>query len=384
MHQQMFRFIRDLYQSNEFIPLHAPSFKGNESAYVQQTIDSTFVSSVGAYVDRFELEMASYCKAAKAVAVVNGTAALQAALYAAGVKADDLVITQSLTFIATCNAIHWLGAEPVFVDVSAENLSLCPKSLTDFLTQFCQLTEHGCIHKTSKRPVRAVVPMHTFGHPAAMDELLDICKNWQLQLVEDAAESLGSFYKGRHTGTLGRFGALSFNGNKVITTGGGGMVLCAAAADGVRLKHLTTTAKVPHAYEFVHDEYGFNYRMPNLNAALGCAQLEQLPNFLHNKRATALLYQDFFAGSEYLFVQEPRYAHSNYWLNALICPSAKAKQQLLDAADAEGIMLRPVWRPMHQLALYQNCLKTQLPVTEWLAEHLLNMPSSVRAVTKVS
>jgi aminotransferase in exopolysaccharide biosynthesis len=378
MHQKMFRFIRELYQSNDVIPLHAPLFSGNESRYVQQTIDSTFVSSVGAYVDRFEKEMADYCQSPKAVAVVNGTSALQVALYAADVKAGDLVITQALTFVATCNAIHWLGAEPVFVDVSAETLSLCPSSLLDFLTEHCRLTEQGCVHLPSARFIKAVVPMHTFGHPAALDELTTICRNWRLELVEDSAESLGSLYKGKHTGTFGRFGALSFNGNKVMTTGGGGMVLCASSEDGARLKHLTTTAKVGHAYEFVHDDYGFNFRMPNINAALGCAQLEQLPVFLENKRETAKRYQDFFADTDFQSIKEQPFTRANYWLNAIICPTTTAKQQLLDAACVEGIMLRPIWRPMHQLPMFQHSIRTSLKVTEWLADHVVNLPSSVR------
>lgn len=379
MQQKLIRFIKELYSSTEFVPLHAPTFQGHESNYVQDTIQSTFVSSVGAYVERFERDMASYCGAAKAVAVVNGTAALQVSLYAAGVRQDDLVITQALTFVATCNAIHWLGAEPVFVDVSERTLGLCPVALLAFLQQHCQLTEAGCVHRQSKRRIRAVVPMHTFGHPVALDEIVLICQQWQLQLVEDAAESLGSLYKNQQTGTFGRFGALSFNGNKIITTGGGGMVLCQTEADGAALKHLTTTAKIAHRDEFVHDDYGFNFRMPNLNAALGCAQLERLAAFVTDKRATAILYQDFFAGTDYQSVMEPDDARSNYWLNAVICPSAAAKQQLIAAAAAQDIMLRPVWRPMHQLVMYQHCLRGELSVTEWLAGHLLNLPSSVRS-----
>jgi aminotransferase in exopolysaccharide biosynthesis len=384
MPQTLFRLIRDIYQTKDFIPLHAPRFNGQESAYVQDTLDSTFVSSVGAYVERFEADMASYCKSSKVVAVMNGTAALQAALYAAGVVTNDLVVTQSFTFVATCNAIHWAGAEPVFVDVSELSLGLCPKSLAEFLHQECQLTERGCIHVKSQRRVRAVVPMHTFGHPVELDELLVLCKQWQLVLIEDAAESLGSLYKGRHSGTFGRFGILSFNGNKIITTGGGGMVLCADLADGVRLKHLTTTAKVPHSYEFVHDDYGFNYRMPNLNAALGCGQMEQLDRFIADKRQIAALYQDFFAGSEFQCVKEPPYARSNYWLNAVICPSAEVKIQVIETAAEQGIMLRPAWRPMHQLAMYRHCIRTELAVTEYLVERLVNLPSSVRSLSDVN
>ena len=262
-------FIRDVYKTDEFIPLHAPVFNGNEKQYVLDTLDSTFVSSVGKYVDDFERKIESFTGTARAVATVNGTAALSAALYLAGVKRGDLVITQALTFVATCNALYHLGAEPVFTDISPVSLGLCPVALEYWLNENAELTEKGCVHRKTHQVIRAVVPMHTFGHPAELDELVAVCKKWHIILVEDAAESLGSFYKGKHTGTLGEYGALSFNGNKIITTGGGGMVLCRSSEAGVRAKHVTTTAKVPHPYEFYHDEPGFNYRMPNLNAALG-------------------------------------------------------------------------------------------------------------------
>lgn len=382
MQKALFRFIRELYQTKEFIPLHAPCFSGQESIYVQDTLDSTFVSSVGQYVERFESEVASYCKSEKAVAVMNGTTALQAALYVAGVVAGDLVVTQSFTFVATCNAIHWVGADPVFVDVSEQSLGMSPKALEEFLFNECQFTENGCIHRKTQRRVRAVVPMHTFGHPVELDELLRVCQQWQLVLIEDAAESLGSLYKNKHTGTFGRFGTLSFNGNKIITTGGGGIVLCAVQEDGQRMKHLTTTAKVSHPYEFVHDDYGFNYRMPNLNAALGCGQLEQLEMFIAEKREIAALYLEFFVGSEFRCVKEPSYARSNYWLNAVICPTAEQKQKLINSAVGQGIMLRPAWRPMHQLTMYQHCIRSNLAMTEYLAEHLVNLPSSVRSLPR--
>lgn len=376
MTNQLVSFIKDLYQTDEFIPLHAPSFNGNEQAYVSETIRSTFVSSVGKYVDDFEKHIEAYTNTPKAVATVNGTAALHAALYMAGVKANDIVITQALTFVATCNALHHMGAEPAFVDVSPVSLGLCPKALAVFLDEHATLTEHGAVLRTTKQRIKAVVPMHTFGHPVELDELMLICRNWGISLIEDAAESLGSFYKGQHTGTLGDFGAISFNGNKIITTGGGGMVLCKTLDSGMHTKHVTTTAKVPHPYEFYHDEAGFNYRMPNLNAALGCAQMEVLSEFVKNKRKLAHLYSDFFSESEFKFVTEPDYAQSNYWLNAIICPDPQVREALLKETNAKGVMTRPIWQLMHRLPMYKNALKGDLTYSEYIESHLVNIPSS--------
>lgn len=377
MHKQLINFVRDTYQTNEFVPLHVPTFCGNEKKYVTETIDSTFVSSVGAFVDKFEQEIEAFTGCGKAVAAVNGTAALHAALYMAGVRAGDLVITQALTFVATCNALHHMGAEPVFVDVSKTSLGLCPKALALFLEENAEITDRGeCRLKTTGQVIRAVVPMHTFGHPAELDELQALCSQWQTTLVEDAAESLGSFYKGKHTGTMTRFSALSFNGNKIITTGGGGMVLCRDKEDGKHTKHVTTTAKVPHPYEFYHDEPGFNYRMPNLNAALGCAQMEHLPDFLEQKRTLAHSYQAFFEHSEYQFVVEPEYARSNYWLNAVVCPDAASRNLLLKETNDAGIMTRPIWQLMHRLPMFATCIRGPLPISEWLESHLVNLPST--------
>ncbi|MCL1139598.1 LegC family aminotransferase [Shewanella pneumatophori] len=374
------KFVRDIYQTNEFIPLHAPIFNGNEQKYVLETIQSTFVSSVGKFVDQFEQKIESYTGTAKAVATVNGTAALHAALYMAGVKPGDFVITQALTFVATCNALHHMGAVPIFVDVSPVSLGLCPKAMDEFLEQHAQLTDSGCIHKTTKRPIRAVVPMHTFGHPVELDELIAVCLKWNIVLVEDAAESLGSFYKGKHTGTLGDFGAVSFNGNKVITTGGGGMVLCKSLTSGARTKHVTTTAKVPHPYEFYHDEAGFNYRMPNLNAALGCAQMEVLEDYLVQKRALANHYSEFFAKSDYQFVLEPEYAQSNYWLNAIICPSAQVRDELLKKTNDAGVMTRPIWQLMHRLPMFCDAPRGELTQSEHIEARLINLPSTPRDI----
>ncbi|NMH65592.1 LegC family aminotransferase [Shewanella salipaludis] len=376
MSAAVINFIRELYRTNEFIPLHTPTFAGNELKYVAETIQSTFVSSVGKFVDDFERKMEAFTSTTKAIATVNGTAALHTALYMAGVKTGDYVITQALTFVATCNALHHMGAEPIFVDVSKVSLSLCPVALDNYLTENAFSNESGCFHKSNQRPISAVVPMHTFGHPAELDELVAVCSKWNIVLVEDAAESLGSYYKGKHTGTIGELGALSFNGNKVITTGGGGMVLCRDAALGARTKHVTTTAKVPHPYEFFHDEPGFNYRLPNLNAALGCAQMEMLPEFLKQKRQLAQLYKTFFADTEFSFVNEPDYAQSNYWLNAVICPDPQSRDQLLKSTNESGVMTRPIWKLMHRLPMFQNAHRDSLEVSEWIEGNLINLPSS--------
>ncbi|MDB9916631.1 LegC family aminotransferase [Pseudomonadales bacterium] len=369
-------FVRELYQTKEFIPLHSPVFKGNELKYVTDTINSTFVSSVGKYVDDFERKIEDFTGASKAVATVNGTAALHTALYLAGVKSGDMVITQALTFVATCNVIYHMGAEPVFVDVSPQTLSLSPQAVEHFLLENASIDEAGCHIKSTKQPIRAVVPMHTFGHPAELDELQLLCSKWGLVLVEDAAESLGSYYKGRHTGTIGDYAALSFNGNKIITTGGGGMVLCSTEDSGIRAKHVTTTAKVPHAYEFYHDEPGFNFRLPNLNAALGCGQIEVLPQLLADKRKLAMRYKDFFKQSEYTFVDEPVNSLSNFWLNAVICPDRETRDELIKTTNESGVMTRPVWQLMHRLPMFCNAARGDLQVSEWIEGHLVNLPSS--------
>ncbi|CAK2204512.1 Aminotransferase in exopolysaccharide biosynthesis [Vibrio crassostreae] len=369
-------FVRDTYKTDEFIPLHAPTFNGNEKAYVMETIESTFVSSVGKFVDDFERKIEAYTGAAKAVATVNGTAALHAALYMADVQRGDLVITQALTFVATCNALYHMGAEPIFVDVSPVSLGLCPKAVDAFLSEHAEVTKTGCIHKNTGKRIKAVVPMHTFGHPVELDELVAVCLKWNLVLVEDAAESLGSFYKGKHTGTIGDVSAVSFNGNKIITTGGGGMVLCKTQELGARTKHVTTTAKVPHPYEFFHDEPGFNYRMPNLNAALGCAQMEVIELYLKQKRQLAKCYEDLFTGTDFQFVTEPDYAESNYWLNAIICPDKKSREEILAGTNSAGVMTRPIWQLMHRLPMFENAMRGDLTYSEFVESHIINLPSS--------
>ena len=378
----LIHFIREHYHSNDFIPLHAPVFTGREREYVTETIDSTFVSSVGAFVDRFESDMASYTGSQRAVATVNGTAALHVSLLLAGVQPGDLVVTQPLTFVATCNAIAYCNAEPLFVDVDRHTLGLSPSALEGWLEEHASRDDLGvCRAKSSGKAIRACVPMHTFGHPVDLDGLMAVCSRWNLVLVEDAAESLGSFYKGRHTGTFGRLGTLSFNGNKIITTGGGGMIL-ADDELGVRAKHLTTTAKRPHPYEYVHDEVGYNYRLPNINAALGCAQLEQLEGFVALKRQLAARYQELLKDSGLRFVTEPEGCRSNYWLNAVICDDRAQRDTLLKTTNEQGVMTRPIWALMSQLPAYAQCCKGDLTNAEWLEARVVNLPSSVLSESK--
>lgn len=377
IHDALISFVREQYRTDGFVPLHAPVFRGGERDYVCETIDSTFVSSVGAFVDRFERDMAAYTGSPRAVATVNGTAALHVALRLAGVQPGELVLTQPLTFVATCNAIAYCMAEPVFIDVDRHTLGLSPAAMAAWLEEHARIGEDGlCRTRADNKVVRACVPMHTFGHPAELDQMVAVCARWNLVLVEDAAESLGSLYKGRHTGTFGALGTLSFNGNKIITTGGGGMVL-AGEALGARAKHITTTAKQPHPYEYVHDELGYNYRLPNLNAALGCAQLEQLDGFIAAKRALAARYAELLKGSELRFVTEPDGCHSNYWLNAVICEDREQRDRLLKATNDQGVMTRPIWALMNHLSMYAACRKGELTNAEWLEARVVNLPSSV-------
>ncbi len=374
--QEIIDFVRGIYQTAEFIPLHEPKFVGNEKAYVIDCIDSTFVSSVGKYVDRFEKMVADYTGAKYAVATVNGTAALHIALKLAGVNQGDEVITQALSFVATCNAISYCGAAPVFVDVDRETLGMSPDSLRAFLASETSTNAAGCINNTTGKRVAAVVPMHTFGHPCRVDEIAGICAEFGIPLIEDAAESLGSYYQGRHTGTFGKLAAFSFNGNKTITTGGGGMIITDDEALSKRAKHITTTAKQPHSYEFVHDEIGYNYRMPNLNAALGCAQMESLPRLLASKRTIALAYAEFFASSNVTFVKEPTQSSSNYWLNALILEDKPTRDVFLKELNEAGVMSRPVWRLMNELTMFADCQSADLINSKWLEERVVNIPSS--------
>lgn len=372
------QFIRQTYnQSEGFIPLHAPVFKGNEKKYLEECIDSTFVSSVGKFVDRFEEDMARFTNAKKAVVCVNGTNALHLALLLSGVKQGDEVITQPLTFIATANAISYCGAYPIFIDVDKDTLGLSPQALEDFLVENAEIKTDGCYNKTTKRRIAAVVPMHTFGHPCRIDEIAEICKNYNIELIEDAAESLGSYYKNQHTGTFAKIGVLSFNGNKTITTGGGGMLLFNDEELARKAKHLTTQAKVPHAWEFIHDEIGYNYRMPNINAALGVAQLEQIDKYLKAKRKLAEAYKKFFAQTEIQFVEEPANSRSNYWLNSILLINREERDSFLKLTNESGIMTRPVWELMNRLPMFKDAQTGDLTNSEWLADRLVNISSSV-------
>jgi degT/dnrJ/eryC1/strS family aminotransferase len=372
-------FIRDLYgEKDAFIPLHAPTFAGNEKKYLEECIDTTFVSSVGKFVDLFEQKVAEYTAAKYAVVCVNGTNALHIALKLSGVEEGDMVITQPLTFIATTNAIVYAGAVPAFVDVDKDTMGLSPTSLERFLQDNAQLRNGTCYHKQTGRRIKACLPMHTFGHACRIEEILAICEHYHIAVVEDAAEAMGSYYKGKHLGTFAPIGAISFNGNKTITTGGGGMILTNDETIAHRAKHLTTQAKLPHAWEFVHDEIGYNYRMPNINAALGVAQLEQLNGFLANKRATAEAYKAYFEKQGIAFFAERENEKCNYWLNAIILKDKEERNAFLTEANAQGVMSRPIWQLMNRLPMFVNCERGDLSNAEWLEARVVNIPSGVR------
>lgn len=363
------------------VALHEPCFSGNEWKYLKDCLDSGWVSSVGSYVDRFEEELARFTGAKRAVAVVNGTAALQVALRLAGVVAGDEVIVPTLTFVATANAVAYLGATPHFADSAASTLGLDPAALALHLAQVAMARDGQCVNRQTGRVIRAVVPMHVFGHPVDLDGLQAVCDDFGLVMVEDAAESLGSYYHGRHTGTFGRLATLSFNGNKTITTGGGGAILTNDEELGRLAKHLTTTAKPPHPWAYAHDQLGYNFRLPNLNAALGCAQMEQLPEFLRRKRRLAEAYSQALDGlTGTRFFREPPGCQSNYWLNALILDRGREAEltPCLEAANQAGIMTRPAWELMHRLPMYRACPRMALPVAESLAGRILNLPSGPR------
>lgn len=373
------QFIRDIYKKPEGnIPLHEPRFVGNEKKYLAECIDSTFVSSVGKFVDRFEEMAREYTGAKKAVVCVNGTEALHMALMLSGVMEEDEVITQPLTFIATANAIRYTGASPVFVDVDRDTLGLSPDSLEGFLSEYGEMRKDGrCWNKRSGRRISACVPMHTFGHPCRIEEIITICGRYNIAVIEDAAESIGSKYRDHHTGTFGKFGILSFNGNKTITTGGGGMILTNDEDLGKKAKHLTTQAKVPHPWEYLHDHIGYNYRMPNLNAALGVAQMEMLPYFIEKKREVAGAYKTFFDKSGITFIAEPADSYSNYWLNAILLENRQERDHFLEFTTARKVMTRPAWRLMHKLPMFTGYQVYHLDNAQWLEDRLVNIPSSV-------
>lgn len=377
-------FVRKVFNEPAgFIPLHAPYFGGNEKAYVTDTIDSTFVSSVGAYVTRFEEMMKEITGAKHAIATVNGTTALHLALIMAGLKPGEEVITQSLTFVATANAVTHAGGIPVFLDVDRQTLGLSPDAVAAFLEENATLDDHGaCINKTTGRRIAACVPMHTFGFPVVIDKLAEVCAKWNIPVVEDAAESLGSYYKGKHTGTFGLLGTFSFNGNKTVTCGGGGAIVTNDDNIAHMTKHLSTTAKIPHAWEFVHDAVAYNYRMPNINAALACAQLEQLSAFIANKRELSGLYQDFFHRSPFTFVGEQPDSKANYWLNTVIFPDHEQQQAFLAESNAAKVMTRPIWQLMNKLPMYAGCQTDRLEQASWLEQRVVNLPSSIRPGVK--
>jgi len=361
------------------IALHEPWIAGNEWIYVKECLDTGWVSSLGKFVDRYEAELAAYTGAQSAVAVVNGTEALHMCLLLIGVRAGDEVLVPALTFVATANAVVYCGATPHFVDSDEQTLGVDAVKLADYLGEIAELRSDGAYNRASGRRIKALAVMHTFGHPVDLDPIAETCLRYRITLVEDAAESLGSFYKGRHTGNHGHVSALSFNGNKTVTTGGGGAILTNDRELGLQAKHLTTTARVAHRWEFLHDAVGYNYRLPNINAALGCAQLEQLPRFLDRKRALAERYRVAFARVPGVhFFTEPPFARSNYWLNAILLDqtSASLRDEVLRVTNESGLMTRPVWTLMHRLPMFQSCPRMPLDVAEDLAKRLINIPSS--------
>jgi len=370
-------FIRSIYKTDSFIPLHEPRFLGNEKKYLNECIDSTFVSSVGKFVDEFESKIATYTGAKYAIATSNGTSALHISLLISGVESGDEVITQPLTFVATCNAISYCNAAPVFIDVDTDTMGMSPVALESFLKANTTVENQHCVNKSTGNIIKACVPMHTFGHPCRIEEIQRICKEWHIILVEDSAESLGSFYGNQHTGTFGELGVISFNGNKIITSGGGGCILTNNEDLAKKAKHITTTAKVPHKWEYIHDLIGYNYRMPNLNAALIVAQLEQLDGFLKSKRSLAKFYNDFFQNSDIHFVTDPENAKSNYWLNSIIFKSKDQRNLFLDETNSQGVMARPIWTLMNKLPMFKDAQCGDLINAEWLEDRVVNIPSSV-------
>lgn len=378
MYETVVDFIRKTFSTDDLLPLHQPVFLGNDKKYLNECIDSTFVSSVGKFVTQFEDAVAAYTGVQYAIATVNGTSALHVALKLVGANLNSEVITQPLSFIATCNAISYCGSTPVFVDVDRDTMGLSPTKLTIFLQEHTEQRSGGCYNKLSGKKIVAVVPMHTFGHPCRIEEISTICVRHNISLVEDAAESLGSHFGNRHTGSFGHVSALSFNGNKTITTGGGGMILTNDETWARRAKHITTTAKIPDQYEYIHDEIGFNYRMPNINAALGCAQIEQLDVILDSKRELATIYADYFRRIGIEFVSEPKGSRSNYWLNALIFLDKADRDNFLRDTNSAGIMTRPIWRLLNRLEMYADCQTGDLSNAFWLEDRVVNIPSGVR------
>lgn len=373
-------FIRKSFNvgDEEFLPLHVPNLNGNEKKYLNECIDSTFVSSVGKFVNSFEDKVTEYTEAKHAIVCVNGTNALHLALLLVGVESGDEVITQPLTFIATTNGIVYANANPVFVDVDRDTMGMSPVALKKFLQENAELRDGICYNKITNNRIKACMPMHTFGHACRIEEILNVCKEYNIELVEDAAEGMGSVYKGKHLGTFGKVSAISFNGNKIMTTGGGGIILTDDDALAAKAKHLSTQSKVPHKWEYVHDNIGYNYRMPNINAALGLAQLERLDFFLENKRKLAKEYSTFFKEKSIAFFEERDDEKCNFWLNAIILKDKKERDSFLEESNNAGIMTRPIWQLMSKLPMFKDNVKGDLTNSEWLEQRVVNIPSSVR------
>jgi len=380
MYKELVDYIREIYKiKHNFIPLHEPRFNGNEKKYVLAAIDSTFVSSVGAYVDKFEAMMCEITSAKYAVALVNGTNALHLGLLLAGVKKGDEVLVQSLTFIATANAISYCNATPNFVDVDKETLGLSPSLLKEYLDEIAEMRDGRCFNKRTGKRISACVPMHTFGFPLYIDELVYLCDEYNIPVVEDAAESLGSYYKGKHTGAFGLLGVFSFNGNKIVTAGGGGCIVTNDENIAIKAKHLSTQAKTPHKWEYKHDAIGYNYRMPNLNAALACAQLEKLDLYVENKRELSDLYYEFLKENKLLeLLRETKNARANYWLNAVVLKDKTERDNFLTFTNENDIMTRPIWGLMNKLEMFKDCPHAELSNAEWLEDRVVNITSSVR------
>ena len=371
-------FIKSIYSKNQFIPLHEPRFLGNEKKYLNECIDSTFVSSAGKFVDELEEKIAKYTGAKYVVATGNGTSALHISLILANLDKNSEVITQPLTFVATCNAISYCNAKPIFIDVDTDTMGLSPSALRSFLENNTTVKNKQCINNKTKKVIKACVPMHSYGHPCRIDKIKEICDEYYIFLIEDAAESLGSIYKYKHTGTFGQIGTISFNGNKIITAGGGGCIITNDKVLAKKAKHLTTTAKVPHRWDFNHDMVGYNYRMPNLNAALLVAQLEKLNDFITNKRNLADHYEKFFRNTDFIFFKEPVNSKSNYWLNVILLKNKKQRDEFLDFSNKNGVMTRPAWKLMNELEMFKDCQVSDLKNAKYLENRIVNIPSSIR------
>jgi len=376
MFENVINFIQEIYQTKNYIPLHEPKFIGNEKKYLNKCIDSTFVSSVGKFVDEAEEKIAKYTGVKYAVATSNGTSALHISLILGGVEQEDEVITQSLNFVASCNAINYCSAKPIFIDVDKDTMGLSPSALKYFLENNTTVINKKCMNNKTNKVIKACVPMHSYGHPCKIDEIKEICDEYFIFLIEDAAESLGSIYKDKHTGSFAQLGIISFNGNKTITAGGGGCIITNDKILAKRAKHLTTTAKVPHKWDFNHDMVGYNYRMPNLNAALLLAQLEKLDDFITNKRNLANKYKVFFKDTDYNFFKEPKNSKSNYWLNSIIFKDKDQRDKFLEETNSKGIMTRPIWTLMNKLPMFKDAQCDDLKNSKWFDKRVVNIPSS--------